>query len=279
MSAAAMPNLDLGLIGNCAHSALIDRQGCIVWYCLPRFDGDPVFCKLIDDPNERGFFDVALEGGVARSEQMYLRNTAVLVTRLYDEAGACMQITDFAPRFSERGRRFRPLTLVRVLEPVAGTPRVRIRLRPAFDYGATAPEVTHGSNHIRYAGTTLTLRLTTDAPLPYVLNERPFLLQRKTTLILGPDERLRDSAADVGREFLERTIEYWRYWVRSLAIPFEWQDAVIRSAITLKLCAFEATGAIIAAATTSIPEAADSGRTWDYRYCWLRDAYFVVQAL
>jgi GH15 family glucan-1,4-alpha-glucosidase len=97
--------------------------------------------------------------------------------------------------------------------------------------------------------------------------------------VLGPDESIVDDVATVAHEAFRSTRDYWRSWVRGLSIPYEWQEAVIRAAITLKMCTFEDTGAVIAAATTSIPEAPDSGRNWDYRYCWLRDSYFVVQAL
>ena len=95
----------------------------------------------------------------------------------------------------------------------------------------------------------------------------------------GPDETLAQSPAEAGRHFFEETRRYWLRWVRNLAVPLEWQDVVIRAAITLKLNTFDDTGAIIAAVTTSIPEAPDSGRNWDYRFCWLRDAYFVVNVL
>ena len=97
--------------------------------------------------------------------------------------------------------------------------------------------------------------------------------------MLGPDESLRGPVLETGREFLEQTTAYWRTLTMRLSVPFEWQEAVIRAAITLKLCSFEETGAIVAAMTTSIPEIAGQGRNWDYRYCWLRDAYFVVRAL
>jgi GH15 family glucan-1,4-alpha-glucosidase len=107
----------------------------------------------------------------------------------------------------------------------------------------------------------------------------PFLLEKPLDLILGPDEILAGSIDATAREFEERTRDYWTEWSRTLSIPFEWQDAVIRAAIALKLCHFEETGAIVAALTSSIPEAPDTGRNWDYRYCWLRDAYFVIHAL
>lgn len=277
-------SLDLGLIGNCTVGALIDARGEMAWACVPRFDGDAAFCSLLRPRGEPGgkddfgYFTVEL-ADFERSEQFYLDNTAVLVTRLHDRRGGCVEMTDFAPRFSHYGRMFRPMTLVRTLRRIAGSPRVTVRLRPACDYGAQRPAVTFGSHHIRYVSANLVLRLTTDASITTILQETPFFLEDAVTLILGPDESLHDAVADVGRQFLEETIQYWRNWVRQLAIPFEWQDAVIRAAITLKLNAYDDTGAIIAAMTTSIPEAAGSPRNWDYRYCWLRDGYFVVNAL
>jgi GH15 family glucan-1,4-alpha-glucosidase len=273
-----MSSLDLGIIGNCTISARIDRMGTVVWSCFPRFDGDPLFCKLLDDGEGRGFYSVDLDG-LAETEQHYLANTAVLVTRLTDQSGDGVEITDFAPRFLQFGRVFRPTTLMRVIRPFGETPRIRIRLRPVFHYGSHAPEITRGSNHIRYVGPDFSLRLTTDAPLTYVLDETPFILEDQVVLMLGPDESLRGPVLEIGREFLEQTTAYWRALTMRLSVPFEWQDAVIRAAITLKLCSFEETGAIVAAMTTSIPEIDGQGRNWDYRYCWLRDAYFVVRTL
>jgi len=139
--------------------------------------------------------------------------------------------------------------------------------------------ITHGTNHIRYLNERHALRLTTDAPVGYVLDERFFRLETPLHFYLGPDEPF---VGNVGREMeamLQQTQGYWRNWVRGLATPMEWQNAVIRAAITLKLCQHEETGAIVAALTTSIPEAPNSQRNWDYRYCWIRDAYYTVQAL
>jgi GH15 family glucan-1,4-alpha-glucosidase len=152
-------------------------------------------------------------------------------------------------------------------------------VRPTFNYASEGPVVTHGSNHIRYVGPRLTLRLTTDVPLSYILHETWFKLERPLSLFLGPDESLTVPVTDTTDAFRIATATYWREWVRTLATPFEWQEAVIRAAITLKMCWFEETGGIIAAMTTSIPESAHSGRNWDYRYCWIRDAYYVIRAL
>ncbi len=273
-----MSSLELGVIGNCSYGALIDRRARMVWCCLPRFDGDPVFSSLLNDDSHDGVYSIDLENAV-RTEQNYIENTAVLATRLFDSNGNAVEITDFAPRFLQLGRMFRPMCHVRRVRPISGSPRVQIRLRPRFDWGASAPEITHGSNHIRYVSSGLTFRVTTNAPVTYVLNETPFILEEPVSFILGPDETLSSGIEATALAFQEQTTGYWRRWVRRLALPLEWQEAVIRAAVTLKLCSFEETGAIIAAMTTSVPEAAHSGRNWDYRYCWLRDGFFVVRAL
>jgi GH15 family glucan-1,4-alpha-glucosidase len=270
--------LNLGVIGNCAYSALVDDRARIVWSCLPRFDGDPVFNALLD-PSENGSLWAFELEDFARSEHHYEPNTAILHTRMWDSQGQGIEVTDFAPRFWSRGRTFRPLTLIRRVKVLSGTPRMRVQMRPRFDWGRQKPMVTQGSTHIRYVGPAMTLRLNTDAPIHYVMAETFFVVDRPMNFILGPDETLMGGIEDTARAFEQDTAAYWRNWTRALALPLEWQEAVIRAAITLKLSLFEDTGAIVAAMTTSIPEAADSGRNWDYRYCWLRDAFFVVRAL
>jgi GH15 family glucan-1,4-alpha-glucosidase len=271
--------LDLGLIGNGTVSALVDATGRVVWGCLPHLAGDPAFCSLLE-PNEHdgGYLAVEIEGMVSSSQE-YLGNTPVLVTTLESDDGSAVEITDFAPRFKRWDRLYHPVMLVRRLRPLRGNPRLHIRARPLRDWGAAVPETTSGSNHLRWLLHDHTLRLTTNVAVPYVQRELPLVLDREVSLIFGPDETLTTSVEAFTADSLERTIEHWTSWSRSLSIPFEWQDAVIRAAITLKLCQYEATGAIIAAMTTSIPEAADTGRNWDYRFCWLRDAAFVVRAL
>ena len=278
-SLTSMPTLSLGVIGNCAVSALVDREGSIVWSCQPRVDGDPVFHALLGAANAGdGAFAVELED-FARSEQAYVENTAVLRTRLWDAHGQGIEITDFAPRFIARGRMYRPLMLVRRISVLAGAPRVRIRLRPRFDWGRVEPRLTQGSHHIRYVGPDEVLRLTTSVPLAYVLQESPFVLTDTVSLVLGPDESPDHGPDALAAAYERDTIDYWRTWTRRLALPLQWQDVVVRSAITLKMCVHEDTGAIVAALTTSIPEAPGTQRNWDYRYCWLRDAFFVVRAL
>lgn len=274
-----MSALDLAPVGNCAIASLIDRQGRHVWSCFPRLDGDPAFHALLGgDAPDAGFMDVVLRGQT-EARQSYLANTAIVETVLSDDQGGVVRILDFAPRFTLYGRTFRPRTLVRRIEPLAGRPRVTIRVRPSFGYGARQPRPKIGSNHVRWTDGDEALRLTTDAPVAYLTGESEFGLDRPVSLFFGADEPLSDNPDQLSASFLEQTRSYWSDWVRSLNIPFDWQEAVIRAAITLKLCSYEDTGAIVAALTTSIPEAAGTERNWDYRFCWLRDAFFTVNAL
>ncbi len=271
-------SLDLAVIGNGRVAALLEPSGRLVWWCHPRLDGDPVFSRLLAGDEEKGFSDVVLDR-LADVQSAYLRNTAIVATTLTSSDGAQLRITDFAPRLRSFGRMLRPPQLVRIIEPLAGLPRIALRFRPTYNYGQVIRQRSLGSNHIRYAGGAETVRLTTDAPLSYIEAETPFVLTRPLHLVYGTDETFPSDLERTTREFLERTRDYWFEWVRRLSIGYDWQDAIIRAAITLKLCSFEETGGIVAALTTSIPEAPGSGRNWDYRYCWLRDAYFVVKAL
>ena len=272
-------SLDLAAIGNCTVAALIAREGKLVWFCFPRLDGDPIFHALLggDDP-QRGFMDVTLRGQAA-TRQRYLPNTAVVETVLEDRQGATARVTDLCPRYRRFGRIYRPPAILRRIEPDAGNPRVTVRIRPGMAYGGVTPQVSLGSNHIRWNGPSDVVRLTTDMPLSYLLHETEFVLDRPVTLWLGPDEPLPENPDANGRHVLAETVSYWEDWVRGLSIPFDWQEAVIRAAITLKLCSYEDTGAIVAALTTSIPEAPGTERNWDYRFCWIRDAFHTVGAL
>ncbi len=279
-----MGHLDLALIGNSRTSALVDRTARIAWWCYPHFDSNPLCCCLLRSEEKNaaadafGFIDLLFEGSHT-VRQYYQRNSAILETRLQDGEGNVIDVTDFAPRFHLHGRMFAPAMLVRVIRRVAGRPRIGVRLRPALNYGQARSASRTGAHHVTYYGGSQAMRVTTDASVTSLTEERLFFLHDSVTLLMGPDETVDGAPRELGRSFYESTASYWHRWVRNLAIPFEWQDVVIRSAITLKLNAFDDTGAIIAACTTSIPESPGSGRNWDYRYCWLRDAYFVVNAL
>src|SRR5215470_11398970 len=142
---------DLAVIGNCRTAALLNSAGRILWWCFPRFDSDPVFSRLLSGDEEKGFCDVVLENQ-ASSHSAYMRNTAVLETVLVDKSGNSVRVIDFAPRFTRFERIFNPPQIYRRIEHVSGVPRIRIRIRPTFNYGEPFTNRVAGSNHIRYSG-------------------------------------------------------------------------------------------------------------------------------
>jgi len=265
---------DLGLIGNCQFSALVSRRGDVVWCCLPRFDSEPVFAGLLDA--ERGGRFTVAPAADADGTQRYIENTNVLETTFASGDGA-LRVLDFAPRFLLHDRSFRPTQIVRILEPISGTPGVRVACEPCLGWSRQTAARVQGSNHVQFEGFASSLRLTTDIPLSY-LGGQPFALTERRHLVLAWGPPVEEPLAPLCERFLADTLRYWQRWTKHCNIPPLYQEEVIRSALVLKLHCFEDTGAIVAATTTSIPEAPGSGRTWDYRYCWLRDAAYVLGA-
>ncbi|MBX3181488.1 MAG: glycoside hydrolase family 15 protein [Polyangiaceae bacterium] len=265
------------LIGNCGYQALIDPSGAVSWLCWPRFDSSFVFGSLLD--SERGGeLSVRPREAAYESHQAYLPNTNIARTEFHTETGS-FELIDFAPRFKQYERSFKPKMLVRCARPLAGRPSVVVRCRPVYDYGARELTGYVASNHLEWRLAEGPLRLTTSAPLSYVADGRPFLLERPTYFVLTWGEPLEAPLEETCELFLARTRSYWETWVKHLTLPGVLQRDVIRSALALKLHQHEDTGAITAAATTSLPEHPGSGRNWDYRYCWLRDTYFTLQAM
>jgi GH15 family glucan-1,4-alpha-glucosidase len=267
---------EMGIVGNCAYLALVDTTARVRWMCLPRFDSSSVFGHLLD-PERGGELAVTGVDGATVGEQEYVWNTNVLQTTLQTGDGS-FRVTDCAPRFVEHGRVTRPTMLIRKLQPLASAPRIRITCRPRGDYGAIEPRVAQQSNHVRYDLGGDVVRLTSGIPVSYIAAERPFVLGETQYLVLTWGVRFEATLPTIAEEFIQRTIEYWQGWVQRCAIGRFYQRDVIRSALVLKLHQYEDTGAIIASGTSSLPEAPGSGRTWDYRYCWLRDAHFCLTA-
>jgi GH15 family glucan-1,4-alpha-glucosidase len=268
-------NIDLealGVIGNCQYSALIHNSGEIVWCCLPRLDSDPVFSTLLDRENGGRFRIAPANGEIGR--QRYLPHTNILETTFETPTGS-FRIVDFAPRFIQYGRAFRPSQLIRIIEPLEGTPRILVACEPKHGWAKTSPVVVSGSNHLSFEGFASHLRLTSDIALSY-LDGKPFTLTTRQHLVLSWGSPIEEPLTALCERFWGETARYWQDWVKHCEIPPLFQKEVIRSALTLKLHCFEDTGAIIASMTTSIPESPKSGRTWDYRYCWLRDSYYVL---
>ena len=263
----------LGLIGNCQYAALVSSFGEVMWCCLPRFDAEPVFGSLLDPAG--GSFKVGAPDG-SEGRQRYIENTNVLETRFTTQEGT-FRVLDFAPRFEQFNRIYRPTMLVRIIEPLSGAPQVSVSCEPVLGWSKARPMAITGSNHVQYEGFKAPVRLTTDVPLSY-LDGRPFALTAPRRMVLTWGEAVEEPLEPFCDRVLAGTAGHWRRWVKHCDIPPHYQSDVIRSALALKLHCFEDTGAIVASVTTSIPEAPGSGRTWDYRYCWLRDSYYVIDA-
>lgn len=264
-----------GLIGNCQIAALVSQSGSLDWLCLPRPDSPPVFGRLLDD--QGGYFSIT-SPDVASSKQEYLRNTNVLVTTVNLHNGDAYRITDFCPRFLQFGRTFRPFAVFRVLEPIKGHPNVRVECKPVTGWEKEKVTAARGSSHLRYDIGENALRVWTNMPLTYLDEGQSFSLMEKTYFALTWNFSLEEDLRQVTESFLQQTTDYWRLWVRHCSIPSEYQADTIRSALALKLHCYEDTGAILAALTTSLPEEPGHTRNWDYRFCWLRDASFVLNA-
>jgi GH15 family glucan-1,4-alpha-glucosidase len=271
------PPLHHGVIGNGRVLALVAPTGAVEWACLPQFDSPSVFARLLDAERGGSWRVLAADAELA-GDMRYLPNTNVLRTT-FVAGELSWEVIDFAPRIPDGLRVQAPIELVRLIRPLRGQPRIRIDFDPRPDYARAAVRLLPAADGILVDSGALRLRLTTNAPVPFVLAGQPIVLHEPLwqVLSLGHESHNVDSAAV--QHSLESTVAGWRAWARTCALPPFAAEAVLRSALCLKLHANLDTGAIIAATTTSIPEAMGTERTWDYRYCWLRDAAFVVEAL
>lgn len=266
----------MGIVGNCSYIAYIDTTANVKWLCMPRFDSSFIFGSLLDE-EKGGMFSVNPVEKSFKNEQHYIKNTNILVTEFSSESGH-FSVTDFAPRFYQYDRYYKPLMFIRKIKRLDGNPIITVRCRPVGNYGEAVPEIVRGSNHIRFLNLETQVRLSSDIPSNYILDEKPFVLEDTKYLVFTYGEPLEASIRETSERFLDKTRKYWQEWVKATSIPPIFQPQIIRSALVLKLNQFEDTGGIIAAGTTSLPEHDQSGRTWDYRYCWMRDTYYTLNA-
>ena len=245
--------------------------------CWPKFDSDFIFGGLITG-DSGGEYTILPADGEYISKQYYIENTNVLCTEFEVGPGENYRVTDLAPRFLQNHRYYRPLMLIRKIEPLKGIPTIRIQCNPTTDFGRKRTKPVMGSNHISYLGLEQQLRLTSNISLNHIMDNKSFMLSEPKYLVLTYGMPLEAPLEYTAEDFLKRTIKYWRDWVTTTSIGTFYQKQIIRSALVLKIHQYEDTGAIIASATTSLPEAPNSTRNWDYRYCWIRDAYYTLTA-
>ncbi len=281
--------IDYGIIGNCETAALVSKDASIDWFCFPRFDSPSAFGKLLD-PKQGGFFSLRPLGKKFWSKQEYLENTNILVTTFVSDE-AEVEVTDFMPIFAEPYRT-RPLQrLCRRVKVIRGTANVEMIMEPAFDYARIRPKFEFRSGVWLARGEGQTFLLSASTPLVDAYEKKADRLQKTFTLeegelvdfVLGYRKNLFDLSQFDGSvdnsDVLAKTTHFWRQWLWKLEYQGPYLETVRRSALALKLLTYAPSGAVVAAATTSLPEDVGSSRTWDYRYCWLRDASFTVDAL
>jgi GH15 family glucan-1,4-alpha-glucosidase len=271
------PRLDHAVYGNGRVLSLVSPTSAIEWLCFPRFDSPSVFGRLLDR-DQGGTFRILHASGEVRGQLAYVANTNV-VRGVFTAEDGDWEVIDFAPRIpAGLGVRV-PIEIVRIIRPLRGQPRLSIDFDPRPDYARAAARLQETTSGLEILGAQVPMHLATNLPIPYVTSRRPFVLSRPLYFALtwGPRESAPTYASM--QHDLDRTVAGWRAWARSCALPTFAAGTVLRSALCLKLHAYHDTGAIIAATTTSIPEAMGTPRTWDYRFCWLRDSAFTVEAL
>lgn len=274
---ARPPPLDHGVIGNGRVLALVSPSSAVEWLCAPRFDSPSVFGRILDA--ERGGTFRLLFGGVeCKGAMSYVANTNVLRT-VFTQGPDSWEVLDFAPRTANGAQHLTPFQVIRVVRLLSGAPRLTVDFDPRPAYASVTPQFIERAGVLAVEGGPPGLRLSSNLPIAYILSRREFTLRGDVHFVLSiGDELATRPEADV-YALLQGTIDGWRTWSKTCALPAFAAPEVLRSALCLKLHAYVDTGAIIAAATTSIPEAMGTERTWDYRYTWMRDAAFVVEAL
>ncbi len=266
--------LDYGLIGNCKTAALVSRKGAIEWCCLPRFDSSSAFAKILDE-KRGGSFEIVPVGKYA-IEQRYLPSTNILETSFRRETDEFM-VYDFFPRFRSGEKIEKLLQINRYIRVVRGSPRVRVIFNPRFNYARGKTSVRIVENHITARQNDDLLFLYSDLDLSKIFARKPVKLVNEHYLMASYKQHLRPSIKMVKLLFA-KTRSYWQEFVKFSTLPPIYKKQVTRSILALKLMTHEA-GAIIAAPTTSLPEIVGDARNWDYRYCWLRDSSFTLDAL
>lgn len=264
-----------GIIGNCKTVALIHETGSIDWCCLPNLDSPSTFARILD--LQGGHFQVHLEGEYTVS-QTYVPQTNILQTE-FDDGKNAFVLLDFMPRYREGAVYQKPVEIHRILKPLRGKPMVSILFRPQLNFARGKTTIKQRSDFITAANGLESVFLYSSFPLQNLVEERAIPLEREEYLLLAYHEKIKPPTMAYTHEMFEKTKSYWESWSSHCRLPNLHSEMVLRSALTLKLMTYDETGAIIAAPTTSIPEILHEERNWDYRYCWLRDASLMLEAL
>ncbi|MBN1792223.1 glycoside hydrolase family 15 protein [Candidatus Woesearchaeota archaeon] len=272
--------MDYGIIGNCHTCALVSKEASIDWFCYPEFSNSSVFAKILDK-KKGGEFSIAPTCDFT-TEQSYIKSTNVLETVFKTRSGS-FKVTDFMPRYKRllkgKNKVVKGNQVVRVVERLKGKPEVKVVFDPKPGYALREAEMTSEGKSIQVRSEKIDFQLVTNLSHDLILKKEAFKLDKPVFFAFGTIDQPEWFNMKRVKKLLTATRKYWQAWVGSLVLPDANKDKIIRSALVLKMLTYSKTGAIIAAATTSIPEEAGSNRCWDYRFCWVRDAAYTVDAL
>ncbi|WP_405377199.1 glycoside hydrolase family 15 protein [Nonlabens sp. Asnod3-A02] len=275
-----MNNLNYGIIGNCQSAALISEKGSIDWCCLPIFDSASVFAKLLDD-KKGGSLSFILRDDYSISQE-YLWKTNILSTT-YDNGIDAFQVIDFMPRYQqEDGSYYTPPDIIRFIRLLKGKPQFSIQYDPRLEYASSKVFTTIEEEYVHSQtkdGKYDSLFLYSDLNYEDIVNQQTITLTSNAYLLVSYHEKLSQQSLDRCYLKFQRTKTYWMDWSEKTTSYPIYQNEIIRSALTLKVLSYEKSGAVLAAATTSLPETIGEVRNWDYRFCWIRDASMVIKVI
>ena len=275
-----MNNLDFGIIGNCRSAALISKNGSVDWCCLPQFDSPFVFGKLLDD-KIGGSFAYEIDESFS-IKQYYIENTAILVTHFSNGIDA-FEVRDFMPRYQKSDNEYHaPPEFIRYIKHISGKPTIKVVYDPKLEY-ASGETSTYVKDDFVVSLTNKasfdSLFLYTDLDKNAVVDNASITLTHDHFFLVGYNEKLFPPTLKSTFLEYERTKVYWLNWMERTPTYKRYNNYIARSAMTLKLLSYEKSGAILAAATTSLPETIGEVRNWDYRFCWIRDASMVIKVM
>ena len=272
--------LNYGIIGNCKSSALINEDSSIDWCCLPQFDSSAIFCKIIDN-HIGGSFKIEADESYIITQQ-YINNTAIVRTNFKNEKNE-FEILDFMTRYKLDDQNFySPPEIQRLIKPIKGLPKIKVLYNPTLEYANGKTKTYEKQDFIVSVfdeASYETLFLYTDIEKKKILENKEFELSKSVYLNLSYNEKIDLPSLSKSEEEFKKTQEYWLNWCKKSPSFKSYNKEITRSSITLKLLTFEKTGAVLAAATTSIPETIGEVRNWDYRFCWIRDASMVIKII
>ena len=272
--------LNYGIIGNCKSSALINEDSSIDWCCLPQFDSSAIFCKIIDNHIGGSFKIEAAESYIIT--QQYINNTAIVRTNFKNPKNE-FEVLDFMTRYKLDDQNFySPPEIQRLIKPIKGLPKIKVLYNPTLEYANGKTKTYEKEDFIVSVfdeASYETLFLYTDIEKKKILENKEFELSKSVYLNLSYNEKIDLPSLSKSEEEFKKTQEYWLNWCKKSPSFKSYNKEITRSSITLKLLTFEKTGAVLAAATTSIPETIGEVRNWDYRFCWIRDASMVIKII